>query len=592
MPRMTGPAPMPSKLERSRRRKLIAFMLVVLLLAVVAVCSPWILEKCHREQARAFSSEASRLMEERDFAGAVPLLVKALQKSPQDADVLRHAARACDALANGAHEAVTFWRRLCEGGSATWDDRISLAAALIRAADVPNARRVLAEIPAAERGSLRYVELQAKLMENEGREKDALMALREAWRSHPDDPACQLKLAQLDMNSPFGPIRQKAVDVLWDLARNNPQLAASSLRAIASASQLSLADVKNIREVLAKDEHIDARDRLAILGACLRKFPHLASEFVAAESPRVAGRDPEDCVEFYEWLARLGDADRILHDLAVPGSASPKLKPVVMKSRDLFLAFGDALIARSKWQEFSDMLQSGNLPVSTTDAELMRSMCAKQLQGGGEVDSHLGAALSAAKLTHDPVQMERVVDAAERLERPALAVEACKALLNENPASRVSVLKRVFRLQQNVRDGNGMLETADELVSAAPALTMFADLSIYLRLLTGRDLEAAMQQVRSTAQNDPVSDLRRLSMALAALQSGDLKQAALILPRIEMAKLPAGARAVYAALTVKAGAGNADFAEIAKMQKALLLDEEQWFLDAALRRGPGHFAAP
>lgn len=541
------PSP-PSQLVTTRRRRIVLFFVVFGIVLAVAASAPWFLARWKEADARNLASKALKYLDERNYRAAMPLLVQAWQITPNDPGVLRGLGRACDAIPNAAPDAAVFWRRLLDTGKATVDDRISMAASLLKVSNPVSARKVMEAVPEDKRRNRHYAEVLAALLRSEGREKEASDTLREAWRAAPNDPACQLKLAMMNYDSPFDPIREAARKSIWEVARRGGEPGTEALKVITATPELSVSEVPEVRRLLDANKEIDPQTRLRILRGCLQKFPQFTEEFVAQEAPRLQSQKLEDRAEMYEWLARIGDDARIISDLTEPSdppnAKSPrKLRPEVMRSRDLFLAYGDALIRANRWKDFRDILDQRELPISSTDAGLMRALCAKGLGEEDEnIDRHLSLALDSASKSHQAGETARVAEVAERLDRPAIELEACQAIKADD-SNRLLVQRRMLRLQQRLGNGDGMLRTIQSILASSPGLSGFADQSIYLKVVTGWDMESAVQELAASADT---TDLRRLAAAMASYAEGDIENARSKLATIRGSELQDGPRAVLA----------------------------------------------
>ena len=289
-------------------------------------------------------------------------------------------------------------------------------------------------------------------------------------------------------------------------------------------------------------------------------------------------------------------AARILQDLSaaqqVPVTlsqvgAAPLLEPkdAVLKSRDLFLAYGDALIASKKWNEFATLLARPSLPVERVDVELMQAICDRGLSLPGKtVEGHLTTALSLARNTRNPSELSRVAETAEKLGVPAIALETLE-LLSMDRRSRLESLKRIFRLQLESSDPEGRLRTAEAILEIRPGLAPYADEISYLSLLTGKGIEQTLQRVATSSDGagTMAAPLRKLTSALAAYLCGDTGLVRRNIEGLVPGMLAAGPRAVLAGLLAETGREIEALRIVEKIHSAALTPDEFWFYRMALR---------
>jgi hypothetical protein len=130
-----------------------------------------------------------------------------------------------------------------------------------------------------------------------------------------------------------------------------------------------------------------------------------------------------------------------------------------------------------------------------------------------------------------------------------------------------------------------MLKTCSKLLSLKPESTLLLSQKLYLQLLIGVELEIVQQEVSRWTKpgNATRTDLESLLLALAAYRQGQTDLIREAVSRVSKPEtLPAGERAVYAALLKQSG-GDAGkiFRLIERIPSALLLPEEKIFLQRA-----------
>lgn len=541
-------------------------------------------------QARRASEEGAALAAQGKFDRAIPLLITARMTAPNDMNVLRNLARSCDAMNANAKEAVRCWQTLVDSGKGTMEDRISLAAAMVKVTELAGAQRILDSLPESERQQMKVLEIQAAILRKSGRENEANRMLRAVWETKPEDADCRLKLAQLDMESPFEPLQQKAAGTLWQIAREGKSGVGPALLTLVKSLEMTPAVMSEVRSLVAAHPEIPSAERLRILEYCYKKNPAIGHDLANEEARRYAGKKPEECQEFYEWLAKLGDTGRILKDLSEPpaaGTPAGELHPreMVMHSRALYLAYTYALMNDSRWREASALAERSQSPLSVFEAEMIRATCAKGMaKSGDEMDKHLSAALASVRGARDLPAVLRVADLAEKIQRPRLALEAYATVATDS-SQRLEALKHMFHLQQEMRDGDGMLHTAESILALNSSLLVYSDQLCYLRLITGTGIEAAVDEL-GDAQPQAVTSarpLRRLSAALACQWMGNRGEAERWLTGLEHRNLPAGARAVFAGLLTQLGRQSEAFPIAEKISTDYILPEENWFLRVAMR---------
>ncbi len=590
-----------SKSRRSARwgEKVMAGILLAGVLLVIVVTARWVSAWWSMGRARSYQADATRLLDSGEINQGMALLVQAWQLAPQDPDIMRELARRSDKIPERAADAANFWHKIVNGPSATVDDSVSLAAALVKTTKAAAARHVLETLPVEVRQQPRTLEIEADLLMIEGREQESEKLLRIALERSPNDPDARFRLAKMKQTSAFDEIREEARHTLWELSRGGGKLASKALLAL-STQPFSGSEILDVRAILSSSSGINNTDRLAILSACARQQPALADELVLEEAQRVAGKNPEDCAEYYTWLAKMGRAEIILNDLSenkaakTAGSATAPApaplafepKAVVFESRDLFLAYGEALIMKRDWSTFSSLLTRPSLPIENKDAALMKALCAQGLGESVEViDGHLAVALTFARTAKDAFELIRVADQAGQLNRPQMELQALMSFSSPNLIMRLGVLQRTYRLQKAMGLTDDLLTTADSILEAQPGMVPYVDEATYLRLLTGRDIEPVLNRFSPEQKDVPIEGTlssQRLIWALSAYQCGSLDAARRWLDGMDASGLAVGQRAVFAGLLKATGRAADAFRIAEKIFPSAVLPEEKWFLQQAL----------
>ncbi|HEY2573108.1 MAG TPA: hypothetical protein VGH65_03530, partial [Verrucomicrobiaceae bacterium] len=357
------------------RRKWLAFASFLILAAALVKLSrdAWI--SWRGVQARQLSARAATLLDDGYPDEGISLLQRAFQLAPDDPAVLRSLAKTCDLSTRAATRAITLWKKVVASDEATTDDRIELARAKLASADSAGAAEIVRALPDEARLSPNCAEIEAALLREQCRDREADDLLRKTWQSHPDDVECRFKLASSNYFSAFEATQRDAAVRLWEIARSGKPQAAGAMLTLLMGSVKISGDVSEMCRLARQNTRIKAADRMKIMAGCARKTPALTSAIIAEESRRFAGKPPMNRVELYEWLLSLGQGDQILQELSEPVAGTNDVAPapawtpieLVFQSRELFLAYCDALILGDKWEAFAGLLRHGKLPIVRLD---------------------------------------------------------------------------------------------------------------------------------------------------------------------------------------------------------------------------------
>ncbi len=186
---------------------------------------------------------------------------------------------------------------------------------------------------------------------------------------------------------------------------------------------------------------------------------------------------------------------------------------------------------------------------------------------------------------HDPGALVRVATIAEKVGRLESAIEATSAITSSSLRLRLENLARIYQWQVRLGDVDGMMATAESILELQPGSKLYVDSLHYFKLLTGTGMESVLDDLRSVpaTAEEKSSPGRAIIRALAAFRCGNLAESGEWAASVDPARLPAGQRAVLAGLLAESGAALEGFRIAEKIPGTLLLPDEHWFLQAALR---------
>jgi len=524
------------------------------------------------EKTRQEAVEAVDLMESGRLHDGYLQLVRALSKNPKDPFILRHMAALFDDLPMGVDKSIHFRRQLVQLGVADWRDLTALAQNLLRQDNLEEAKALYEALPKEVRHELEVAELTAALLKRGGKPGEATKLLHEVWKAHPENAECRVKLAGLDVHSPFNEIAQKAVEELWKTARAQGELAPVAMLTLRDAGLVSRSNCEEIMELVSKTPSLSDRTFYSLLDSCVTASPSLLGNAVAIARSRMAAARPEARDYFYQWLSKYNQSATILAEVK---------EDEAMRSRPLMLAYCDAVLREGRLDQMDKLLEAPKSPLSKVDVALLKTYVAKARSEPEEaLRTHLRIAEMQAGLAHDYQGLRQVAAGAENFNFRDIAVSAYSKLAT-NRNMRLDCLKQVYRLQQAQRDARGMLAAAADILVERPGLPPYTDQADYLKLILGIEMEGVLATTKDGVQDgSPLADLNR---ALASHLMGDAPAVQKYVSQVDTRSLEAGPRAVFSSLLHDAGLTQASVQLAESIISSQLLPEEEWFLQAALR---------
>lgn len=530
-------------------------------------------------RASKLAREAHDLITAERWEMASQMLQNGIRSMPDQPPLLREVA---DLFARGYNDpqtAAAFLRRVISHSEGTAQDRRRLAEILLQAGDLNEARRIYAELPAAEQTTRKGLELLSAITRAAGNASESDQLMRRALMLDPGDKDARLRLAIMDEAQALDDARSTIAQTIWTIASAGDETALKAIEHLAVSKSLTAVQAKDLVALVERTPKSTERVRYAALHAQLKLSPLEHDRIVAHEIQRNKGKSPDNMFDFLRWLGQQGEYQKILD--IVPAES-------VSRDADVFLIYVDALSSSERWKELLNLMTTRRAPITQATAHVILAQCHARLQPDlKEARRQLSAAFATGR-KEVPVIM-RGAALAEALHLYDLAMEGYKAIAESRPPLRLQLLEKILELQRASRDTEGMMQTLLRLRDLRPRNRTYADQINYLRLITGTEIELAYDQLirlntPEQADDSPESSIpASLLRALAALRVGDMKRM-----KDETAKLssvhllPAGMKAATSGLLTLSGRDVEGYRLGEKILHAGLLDQELQLLRRAM----------
>lgn len=528
-----------------------------------------------RLQAHDLVRKADAAVTAEDWRTASENYTKAFMKMPFDPLVLRGIGKFMNKTGADPERTLFIWRQLSRDAQFSHEDAISMAETYLRLNKPAEARHLLSRLPEAVKETSRSLEVEANLLNMEGRQAEAVRTMRRAVLAGPDIPENRFKLARLDLSNPLSEVQSAAVNTLWELARGDSKISLGAIEVLARDTRLTQAEFQDLLAILSKREDTTETHRYNILNHMLKRFPELKTRILDEEKDRLAGSPPDKLVPYLLLLQALEAHERILQMLP---------EDRILKLRDFFVLYSEAMANTGQWAKLrSDMLQAPSLPISQAEHAILRARISRALGESSEVvRGHLLEAARHATAARDINHVKRISDIAESFGYPEAAVETLRTGASL-PQHRISLLETILNIQSRQQDSEGMLKTLADLVETDPELHYHQQKLFYLKLLVGAELETTPDKIDRLAKQTLItSGDHQLLTALAAFRRQDVEAVRTALSDLEPEQFQPGQRAVLSGLLNVSGDPARGFRIAEKVPANLLLNEERKFLFRAL----------
>ena len=570
---------LPPELLAKPRKPWLTWIMGILLLFGVAywLWGPSTVFKVRSYIARHYAEKAQKEMKLKEWASAYSTLSLAATWRTDHPLVLRLTADLLSAAGADSESVLMAYRRLITSGLATEDDILKTGNIYVQQLDVVSSLDLLQKLSPETRGKRQALELLANIQRIQGQTQLAERTLRQALSMDKDDSMCQLRLAMLDLQAGgFAEIKERALEVIWKLSAGKDRAGMVAIETL-SSNELTSRETDTLFARL--EEHPDKSPaiRYSVLSAILKTQPERREEILNREAAPAANRTEAELLTLMQWLLREHEPQRVV---------SLQKGNVFTKSAVLIQPYLQALADLQRWNELDETLaRPAGLSISSASAALWRARAARHLQDTANLRAkqHLDIVYEATGHGREGATAMAAATLAEELGLWEVALLFYEGLAKHQPQSRLKMIEKVQEMAVRDRDTNATLSAASRLLEIRPDNRQYADRALYLHLLSGDEVELAIEK---TAHTDSTMATRledHFIRALAAYRLGDLTQLRVHLDNVkDVSALTQGQRAVHAGLLSISGRVGPAYQIAEQIPSILLLREELHFLKRAL----------
>ncbi|MEM7146577.1 MAG: hypothetical protein AAF591_15690 [Verrucomicrobiota bacterium] len=521
------------------------------------------------------AGKSQRLLEEKDVKAASDAATRAYRMSPDEPEVIRSLAKLYRLDGGGAKEALYLLNKLVGMDLATTEDRRELARTLAILGELQKAQSLAQELLLEDPNDPDSIALRARLLIAEGEIAQGLKLLRRAQQINPGDERDRLLLAQLYIEYGSFEEKAKAWMMLKDVAQFDNSAGTKALELLrrnfsGDGDLLPLLLNPPAEETGPQPAYVtDLKRRIllnpdekqALLDEAWEKFDSMGRR--ATYQVNVLTR----------WLYRQGDATLIIDYLDWE---------FAKEDASLTAVYLSALGLLDSWERVKEILEDDEVPVSDVHRATYLAYCADKLDLGYPVmKSHLRDALKAAR------------DAQEYAEALSIGVYAQSFFFNEiarqafryaTGSSRTAQLafEHLLAMNDTRTNAQALKRITGEFLQRYPNRPGLRERFLYLKLLTGIEVELAQYEMERILPKSTAHDAARMVLALAYYRMGDVEGARQLCESAELTNLSSGHKAVYAMIMA-----HSNRLELARnitrtIPVNLLLDEERALIASIL----------
>lgn len=501
---------------------------------------------------------------------------EAFMLDPDNPNAIRSIARYATMMKR--NEARFLWNKLRETGSMTDEDTVWEIRALASLKEDKAAADNIEKLLRNTNPTRKIVEVADQVLPNMGRKQQLIAILKDYLEKTPDDLETRTILAIRQLQ--FGTESDKAegLQSLWTLAEDPSKEGLKAIEFLDSLQLAGTADVERLIDLLEKHPLAKEEHRIAALRRLANLHPERKRDIIEKAMKDRLGAKREHLVPLARWISAEAQSDATYAEQLVTFLR----EDMVIDYIALLENYLNALTILKRHDAIERIVKDPRTRLTLAQKSFYLVHLAYVTDmGWDEVNSRLVDALAAAQGEARPDMIMKIAQYAEQRNHPTVAEQAYRA-----GTTIIRIEREAFDglLRLTYRNGNskGFMEAASETARRWPDNQFFLERFIYASLLSGIEMEAAIDQAKKLLGTRPQDSQRKLIMALAYARQMDPKTALGHLEHINLNELTLGQGAVLCGIMQAAGASYQAMT-IARQIPAdsPMLPEEQRFLDSA-----------
>lgn len=509
---------------------------------------------------------------------ALNLANEAFLHNPENPNAIRNIARYATLLKRD--EAKFLWAKLEASGQMTLEDKVWEVRAKTNLHEHKNAADQITQLIKENTPTRELIEVADQVFTKAGRRNQLIDVLKTYTNAHPDDLDTLFVLSVRQIQLGDTNDKTEAFERLWKLAENTEK---PGLRALEFLDKLDLknnSDIDRLASLLEKHPLAEEEHRIAALRRVAALHPERKAQLIetALKNRRDAKR--EDLVPLARWLTLESQKDESYAEKLVAFLDEDQVLDYI----PLLENYLNALTVLKKNQDLERLIKDPRARL-TPAQKTFYLMHLAYIKGDRELDldEKMLDALLAAQSERRADMVMKIASYAEIRGRLLVAEQAFRSATTYKQIER-EAFDGLLRLSYQNGNSKGFMDASIETAQRWPENQFYLERAAYASLLSGIEMEGAIQQAIRLHQDRPDDSQRKLIMALAFARQMDPKAATQYLERINLSDLSLGQGAVLCGI-MKAAGIDQQSKKIANQipEGTTMLPEEQRFLQIALK---------
>lgn len=553
--------------------------LFCLTLAVLGYAYARPLREAYKDwKAERLVREARELAANGNLVNAVFKAQEAVVMAPQNVSAIRLNTEFLTAMRKP--EALYFLDRLDQLEATTLQDRKTRVRALLQLSRDKEAATLLEQLLVDHAPDEGLMQLAEEVWGKGTPAAPLLAALRGYADQHPEDRAHRLRLARLLTRAEGTADAAEGLRLAWDLAEDDGETGLQALEFLAEFERLPPEQATRLIERLRSHPKAGGWHLAEALTREARLNPARRPQFIQEAIEQARGKTREELLPLVRWLVEQREFAQVV---ALVNEDEVKTYLPLLEN------YLTALTFLGRFQDLERLVMDPEVNAilnQTLKAFYRAHLAFVTRKPPAQVREALSTARAAAELEKRGDLCLRLAQYAEARGHADLALDAYRSAAAMRQTEREGY-QGLIRTAEAVGNSPLMLESAREAVARWPDDPVYLERLLYIRLLLGTGIEAALADAQRLLEQRPDDAVRLLTTAMGHWRLRDPAGAAEPVAKTRPADLSPGQRAVLAAIT--RGQGTAEAAAQARRlalaidPKAPMLPEERRCLELAVR---------
>lgn len=529
-------------------------------------------------RANLLVQKSRELGDKNMYVDAINLANEAFTYAPNNPEAIRNIARYATLLKRD--EAKFLWNKLESTGQMTLEDKVWEVRAKANLQEYKNAAEQVAALLSENSPTRELIEVADQVLTKVNRRDQLIQILKTYTDSHPDDLEALITLSVRQIQHGDTVDKQEGLQNLWKVAENQEKPGLTALEILDRLNLSHQSDLEKLASLLEKHPLAKEEHRVAALRRVAELHPERKKQIIldAMATRREAKR--EELVPLARWISYEASKDPSYAEQLIDFLPEDQVLDYI----PLLENYLNALTVLKRNDELERLIKDSRARLTPAQkAFFLMHLAFIKGARDVELDEKIATALVSAQSERRADMVMKLAEYAEVRGRLLVAEQAYRSATTFKNIER-EAFDGLLRLSYRNGNSKGFMEAAIETAQRWPENQFYLERAAYAALLSGFEMESAIQQAQRLYEERPEDSQRKLIIALAQARQMAPKEAVKYLERINLSDLSLGQGAVLCGIMKAAGIEQQSRTIADQIpEDTLMLPEEKRFLHIALQ---------